>query len=326
MKPKILVPEGLGDESVARLSRYAEVIKESQIGSRLDEVLPEIECLLVFSWPKFLDRPQITRMKRLELVQGMMVGVNHIPLGDLPERVLVCGNSGAYSTAVGEFALGLILAAAKKIVWFHDSVSSGNADMRAYKLSPNDVVILRGKTLGIIGLGGIGKYVAKLGIALGMNVCALVRSRKRERGIRLMYGKAGLRELLVRSDIVLLSVPLTKATKGMIGKEELALMKREAVLVNVARGDLVDQETLYNHLIANPFFRYATDVWWYDDGAETLHTRFPFLSLPNFIGTPHVSGPSAVVTGGPERLAVQNVIRYLSGRKPIGVVDRSEYV
>jgi phosphoglycerate dehydrogenase-like enzyme len=326
MKPKILVPEGLSDESVVRLSKYAEVLKESQLGSRLDVVLPEIECLLVFSWPRFLGSEQIRRMKSLKFVQGMMVGVNHLPLEQLPRRVVVCSNSGAYSTEVGEFAWGLILAAAKKIVWFHGSISSGNTDLGVYKLSPNDVVILKGKTLGIIGLGGIGRYVARLGIGAGMRICALARRRRRERGVVLLYGEAGLRKLLSRSNVILLSVPLTKLTKGMIGKEELALMKRDAILVNIARGDLIEQEALYNHLVANPLFRYATDVWWYEGGAETLRARFPFLSLHNFVGTPHVSGPSAVVTGGPERLAVRNLIRYLSGRRPIGVVNRSEYV
>jgi phosphoglycerate dehydrogenase-like enzyme len=102
-------------------------------------------------------------------------------------------------------------------------------------------------------------------------------------------------------------------------------MKKEAILVNIARGELVDEKAMYEHLVANPNFRYATDVWWYRESRESLKTDYPFLSLPNFIGTPHVSGPSGLATGRPVRLAVENAIRFLRGLKPRNIVNREDY-
>ena len=102
-------------------------------------------------------------------------------------------------------------------------------------------------------------------------------------------------------------------------------MKKNALLVNIARGELVDQRALYSHLTANPDFRYATDAWWFKEGRETLETDFPFAALPNFIGTPHTSGPSEVRSGRPGRLATDNVLLYLRGRAPKHLVDRAEY-
>ena len=103
-------------------------------------------------------------------------------------------------------------------------------------------------------------------------------------------------------------------------------MKKTAILVNVARGELVDEKATYEHLVTNPFFRYATDVWWYREGRESLKTNYPFLSLPNFVGTPHLSGPSGLATGKPVKLAIENVLRFLRGLTPRNIVNRSDYV
>ena len=96
--------------------------------------------------------------------------------------------------------------------------------------------------------------------------------------------------------------------------------------MNISRGDIVNQAALYEHLRRNPSFRYATDVWWYKAGRETLVTDYPFTSLPNFIGTPHISGPRALASGRPAKMAVENTVRYLRGLRPKNVVRRSEYL
>jgi len=103
-------------------------------------------------------------------------------------------------------------------------------------------------------------------------------------------------------------------------------MKKAAILVNIARGELVDETAVFHHLQANSNFRYATDVWWYREGRESLKTTQPFFSLPNFVGTPHVSGPSGLATGKPAALAVENTILFLKGLKPKNIVDQSEYL
>ena len=103
------------------------------------------------------------------------------------------------------------------------------------------------------------------------------------------------------------------------------MMKREAILANVGRAEVVDEGAVYRHLVANRKFIYATDVWWTKDGKELYAPELPFLELENFIGTPHVSGPSAAVTSAPQRRAVKNVLRFLGGEEPLNMVDRSEY-
>jgi phosphoglycerate dehydrogenase-like enzyme len=102
-------------------------------------------------------------------------------------------------------------------------------------------------------------------------------------------------------------------------------MKPNAVLVNVARAEIVDEAAIYKHLRENPSFTYATDVWNLVDGAESYSAGVPLLKLDNFIGTPHVSCPSASASGEPMRLAIENLLRYLRGEQPKNVVDRSEY-
>ena len=132
--------------------------------------------------------------------------------------------------------------------------------------------------------------------------------------------------VLAQSDAVIVSLPLTKFTNKIIDADKLATMRKDAILVNIARGELVDETALYEHLKTNPDFRYAADVWWYREGRESLKTLHPFFELSNFIGTPHVSGPSGLATGKPVKFAVANVLRFLRGLKPKTIVDPAEYL
>ncbi len=127
-------------------------------------------------------------------------------------------------------------------------------------------------------------------------------------------------------DAIVRSPPLTKSKTKIIDDTRLALLKKDAILVNIARGELVDEASMYEHLRTKPEFRYATDVWWYQEGRESLKTSHPFFDLPNFVGTPHVSGPSGLATGKPVKLAVENTIRYLRGQTPKNIVDKNEYL
>src|SRR4029077_9174142 len=125
---------------------------------------------------------------------------------------------------------------------------------------------------------------------------------------------------------VVIALPLTKETKDIIGREELRAMKKNGILVNIGRAEVVNEPALYEHLVKNPEFSYATDVWWFKDGAEDLVPELPFLGLRNFIGTPHVSGPSAAITIEPTRVAIKNIFRYLTGRPLLNVIDRADYI
>jgi phosphoglycerate dehydrogenase-like enzyme len=279
----------------------------------------------VFFWPSFLTPENLSRMSNLRFVQSILAGVNHIPFAQLNKKVIVSSNAGAYSDEVAEYAWSLLLSAAKRIVDFHNAVKTGQWTLRR-TLGGKEVTILMGRKLGILGYGGIGSAVARVGEGFDMKIYAYSRRPVRENGMRSFQGDKGLLTVLAESDAVVISLPLTRDTSKLIGADELATMKKDAILVNIARGELVDETALYEHLKANPDFRYATDVWWYREGRESLKTTHPFFELSNFIGTPHVSGPSGLATGKPVRFAVENVTRFLRGLKPKNIIDPAEYL
>jgi len=264
-------------------------------------------------------------MGSLRLIQSVLAGVNHIPFANLDKKVIVCSNAGAYSDEVAEYAWSLLLSSAKRVVDYHTAIKTDQWKLRR-TLAGNEVTILEGKTLGILGYGGIGSVVARIARGFGTRIFAWSRHPVREKGVRSFQGDKGLLTVLAESDAVIVSLPLTQSTNRIINAPRLATMKKDAILVNIARGELVDEHALFNHLKANPDFRYATDVWWYREGKESLKTELPFFDLPNFVGTPHVSGPSGLATGKPVKFAVENVLRYLHGLKPKNIVDRTEYV
>ncbi|MDA4134481.1 MAG: 2-hydroxyacid dehydrogenase [Thaumarchaeota archaeon] len=326
MSVKLLLGPSFPEEEIELLREHAQVLLLSEMGDGdLDAVLPKIDCLLVHFWPERLDAARVSKMTRLSLVQTGLAGVNHIPFGALRKTAVVCSNAGGFSDEVGEHAWGLLLAAAKRVVKFDAAMRR-----KGFKAAPalelgRDILVLKGRTLGIVGYGGIGRKVAQLGRAFGMNVVAFSRSRTKEPGIVSVRGRSGLERVLRESDAAVIALPLTKSTRGMIGEEEISMMKPGAILVNVARAEIVDEGAIYRRLVADGKFVYATDVWWMKEGKESYAPELPFLKLENFIGTPHVSGPSAAVTSAPQRRAVKNLLRFLGGEEPLNVVDGSEY-
>jgi phosphoglycerate dehydrogenase-like enzyme len=239
---------------------------------------------------------------------------------------MVSSNAGGFSAGVAEFALALILAAAKRVVKLDYALRTGEFDPSKWGHLAREVVLLRGRTLGILGYGGIGRAVGAMGRALGMNVIAFSRHASPEGEVQLFHGGEGLLRVLRKSDAAVIALPLSKLTVGLIGTAELAAMKDDAILVNVARAEIVDEEALYRHLLKHQQFTYATDVWQIKRGRETYSSKFPLLKLPNFIGTPHVAGGSSALTGEPSKLAAENLLRYLKGEAPQNVVDPSEYI
>jgi phosphoglycerate dehydrogenase-like enzyme len=314
------------DRSIRALSKYSKVYKLADLADdRLDEILPLIDCLLVFSWPSQLTSEKLQRMTSLRFVQSILAGVNHIPFASLNKNVIVSSNAGAYSDEVAEYAWALLLSAAKRVVELHVSLREQKWTLRRTLDEGSEVTVLREKILGILGFGGIGSVVGRIAKGFGMHVYAYSRRKSAAKGVKFFRGTSGLIDLLKKSDAVVLALPLTSQTARIMNAERLSEMKKDGILVNVARGELVDEKAMYDHLVASPNFRYATDVWWYRESRESLKTDYPFVSLPNFIGTPHVSGPSGLATGQPVQLAVENTIRYLKGLRPRNIVNPEEY-
>jgi phosphoglycerate dehydrogenase-like enzyme len=259
---------------------------------------------------------EIGLLRNVRLLQFFTAGIDHVPLADLPPGVLVANNAGAYAEPMAEHALGMALAAAKRLLVEHAALMRGEFN----QFTPNRM--LAGGVCGILGFGGIGVAMARLARGIGMKVHAINRRGRSEEPTDWIGTPDQLDLLLAASDVLVICTPLTPATLGMIGAAQLARMKPGAILVNVARGEIVDERALYERLVAFPQFSACIDAWWIE---PVRHGSFrmdqPFLSLPNVIGSPHNSA-GAIATNGVVGLqrAIANIRRALAGETPLNLV------
>jgi len=180
---------------------------------------------------------------------------------------------------------------------------------------------LAGKTLGILGYGRIGQAVARRALAFDMEVLGIRRDAARPDPHRLAFlrGPAALDEVLARADYVAITLALTPDTRGLIGARELARMKATAVLINVARGEVVDEDALYDALHRGTIAGAALDVWYrYPTGdVPTEPGHRPFHALPNVLMTPHVSGWTEGMMDARAGVIAENIHRAARGEAPL---------
>jgi phosphoglycerate dehydrogenase-like enzyme len=245
------------------------------------------------------------------LIQFMTAGIDFIKLSLLPDGVPVAANGGAYAGAMAEHALGMVLAGAKRLIVEHQALTRGEFN----QFTRNRV--LAGGTCGIIGFGGIGEASARLFRALGMKIFAINRRGASEEPTDWIGKMDQIDTLLAASDVVIVSTPLTPQTNGIIGARELGVMKPNAILVNLARGEVVQEDALYTHLTTHPAFIACIDAWWVEPERQgTFRMDHPFMTQPNVIGSPHNSASVPGQTEVAIRRAVANIRRVLSGEAP----------
>lgn len=257
----------------------------------------------------------------LRMIQALVAGVDHLPYESLPPSVMICGNAGAYNTSVAEHALALLLAAAKDVPRSTDEIRRGVFDQSRMNAA------LEGSTIVIAGMGGIGTEVARLCKAFRAHVIGLSRSGRTVPPADEGGTLSELRELASRADVLVIALPLTTETKDLVDRTVLGAMREDAILVNIARGKIVVEDDLYDHLKAHPRFRAALDVWWtYPRGTEGRPFHRPFHELPNVVMTPHVAFAIPVQRRRAMEAALDNVVRFLHGEPPRNRVDPAEYV
>ena len=282
--PKIVVGDPL-DEMFFRLLRgKAFLVKAYELDQgEFAELLKDADVVVVRSRRR-LDRCTIDRAPRLKVIARAGVGLDNVDVDYAVKRGITLLSTGDASTeAVAELTIGLMIALARRITELDRKMKRGN-----WCKNSGAGVELRGKTLGIIGLGRIGSRVAELARVFGMRVVAYDPYVSREKAERLgVELKQRLEDLLRESDFVSIHAVLTEETEGMIGERELRLMKPTAYLVNTARGAIVDEEALAR----------ALEEGWIAGAALDVYEREPpssrLAGLENVILTPHV-GASTV--------------------------------
>ncbi len=301
----------------ARLCFLADMSAEER-----DSELADAEVLMTWDLARELKPREFSMLGTLRMVQLLSAGADHLPFRELPAGVVIASNVGAYAEPMAEHVLAMSLALAKNLFPEHLKLARGEFDQARLNS------LVQGSTCGILGFGGIGMASARLMRCLGVRIYAVNTSGRTEEPVSFIGTLRDLRHVLAVSDILVVSLPLTKATRGLIGKRELEVMKPDATLINVARGDIVDEKALYEHCLAHPAFRTGIDAWWNEPlGRHGLfRARFPFFTLPNVIGSPH---NSAMVPGMNEKgttLAAENAKRFLAGQPIVGLVRRADYV
>ena len=300
---KEMLKAGLGQRADVRFF-------DELTSAAFEELVPRIEILVKYGFYKPFDDEYLADMKRLRLIQVMAAGTQFLENDPaIPEGVEIRGARGANSAAVAEQAMAHVLALAKHLPEEDRTLRRGLFDQRG------KTRCLAESTMVILGLGSIGSMIAARALAFGMEVHAIDPFAKTDLPLASLQGPDALDQVLGLCDVLVLSMPLTPETKGIIGEAELSQMKDDACLVNVGRGGLVDQKALYEHLVAHPRFQAGLDVWWKYPAftSELIESHWgypfdcPFHLLDNVTMTPH----KAAYAGRARERMLQVVVRSL---------------
>jgi phosphoglycerate dehydrogenase-like enzyme len=316
------VDDGLRRLNAETLDGDASVVCTHDVGDgeRL-HALRRADALIAWQLAKEFPAGTLREAQRLRFAQLLSAGADTVDFSALPDKLVVASNTGAYARPMAEHVMAMTLSLAKHLPQRHAAMAQGRFDQGPPALS------MDGAVCAILGFGGIGIATARLMRAFGTRVYALNRTGQTTEPVDFAGTLADLGDVLPVADVVVISLPLTKVTRGLIGARELSAMKPAAVLVNVARGAIVDETALYQHLRAHPEFSAGIDTWWHEPtGDEPFRPGHPFFELPNLIGSPHNSSLVPGTVPAAARAAAENVRRYLRGENVTGLVRRSDYV
>ena len=257
--------------------------------------------------------------RETKFIQLLSAGYDHVQRDKFPSGLIIASNQGAYASPMAEHVVAMILALSKRLMIYHQELSNGNFNQLSSTTKAID-----GSVLGVIGFGSIGKATANLLKPFGVKVMALNTSGKTEEKVEFIGTLNDLDYVLENSDFLLLSSPLNKETEGLINRQKLERMKDDAILINVARGPIINEQDLFNHLKTHPDFYAGIDAWWIEPfryGKFEIH--YPFFELPNLLGSPH---NSAMVENslliGIEKAAT-NVARFIRNEPVKGLIPVS---
>ncbi|MFI5287197.1 MAG: D-2-hydroxyacid dehydrogenase [Candidatus Dormibacteria bacterium] len=274
---------------------------------------------VVFGWNYFTNPKMLQRAlpfaHHLRWVQAAGVGIERLLFPELINSdVILTNGAGVYEQTIAEYAVMLMLLFAKDVV---QTVHDQQAHRWEFRGPKNDT--LQGRELVVVGVGGIGRAIARQGRTFGMKTIGVARSgRDGDADFDIIHPISDLLRVLPTADYVVLIVPSTPDTNGMMGEEAFRLMKPSARLINLGRGELVVEAALLAALRNGEIAGAALDVFW----KEPLPKDHPLWDMPNVIVSPHIAGDVATTPEQFVELFLNNLSRWQSGQELVNVVDK----
>jgi glyoxylate reductase len=311
---RVLPPPGLEmlrERYELEVNPHDRVLTKEEIIAGVSEA-DALICLLTDS----IDKDIIDTGKNLRIISNYAVGYNNIDFNYATEKgIIVTNTPGVLSETTADLAFSLLVSMARRI-------PEGDKFMREGKFTgwAPELMLgtdIHGKILGVIGLGRIGLLVAKRALGFDMKVLYNSANRKPNMEKELGIHFAEVDEILKNSDFVSLHVPLTKKTRGLIGKRELDMMKSSAYLVNTSRGEVVDEPALIEALNNKRIRGAALDVFW----GEPTNVNSELYKLENVVLAPHMGSASLETRSKMAEMTAQAVIDTIEGRRPTHIVN-----
>jgi len=323
VKPKVFITRAIPENGIEMLKEHFEVEvwpEEREIPREvLLEKVRDVDALVTMLSER-IDGEVFDNAPRLRIVANYAVGYDNVDVEEATRRgIYVTNTPDVLTNATADFAWTLLLATARRLIEADSFTRSGEWRRKGIAWHPlmflgHDVY---GKTIGIIGFGRIGQAVARRAKGFGMKILYYSRTRKPEAEEELKAEFKPLEELLKESDFVVLAVPLTKETYHMIGERELKLMKPTAILVNIARGKVVDTEALIKALKEGWIAGAGLDVF-----EEEPYYNEELFSLKNVVLAPHIGSATFGAREGMAELVARNLIAFKNGEVPPTLVNK----
>jgi len=298
---RVLVREPIAESGLELLRSRFEVVEDAE--SPLEEIIAGFDAIVIRSATR-IDAALIERADRLKAIGRAGVGVDNVDVTAATRRgIVVCNAPEATVVSAAEHALGLLLALARNIPQAHAALKAGSWERERFA-----GIELAGKTLGVLGLGRIGRQVARRALGLGLRVVAydpyVALERFRELGVE---AAATPEEVYDQADLITLHLPLTDATRGLLGREAFARMRDGVRIVNAARGGLIDEEALAEAIAAGKVAGAALDVF------ATEPYAGPLLELEQVVVTPHLAGSTTEAQDRAGLIIAEQIAAALAG-------------
>ena len=323
MKERIFVTHVLPGRGLEELKKKYEVEVWPKRDINREDLLKKVKGVIgiVSLLTEKIDKEVMdTAGDGLKVIANYAVGFDNVDVEEANKRgIIVTNTPGVLTESVAEHVIALMMAVSKRMIEGDRFVREGK-----FKGWEPDLLIGTGimnKTMGVIGLGGIGRWVARLALGLGMEVIYYSRSRNEEFELANEVEYRSLRGLLKESDVISLNVPLSKETRRMIGREELSLMKKTAILINTARGEIVDEKALIEKLEKRGIGGAGLDVY-----EDEINIPKRLRELPNVVLTPHTGSATIEARLQMTDLLIKGIKDVLAGRVPKNIVGKEKKI